>query len=203
VIRIWRRAPDLGRAGQSLVEFALVLPIFVMVIIAFIEFAFAFSTQNSLSFAARDLALYGAEAGNQAGSDCSALTLLERELGSSTKPSGIASVLIYWSDRNGAILNGAANQYDRGGTLTCTDLGGVSRSLPYTVVASTYPEASRCTVLRGCPSPPAAINHPSIDTVGVRITYAYHWRTPLAELLGITGPSTFTATQQMRLEPVL
>lgn len=186
-----------------MVEFALVLPIFLIVIIAIIEFAFAFSTLNSINFAARDLGLVVAEGGNQAGSDCSALALLEREFGSSSNPTGIVSVLVYWSDGNGNIVNNAKNLYNRTGSLTCTDLDGVSFTLPYTAVSPTYVETGRCSVLNGCPSPPAAVNHPTLDTIGVRITYSYSWRTPLAALLGFMGPPTFTATQQMRMEPIL
>ena len=48
-----------------MVEFMLVLPIFLIVILAFVEFGFAFSTLNSLNFTTRDLALYASEAGNQ------------------------------------------------------------------------------------------------------------------------------------------
>jgi Flp pilus assembly protein TadG len=186
-----------------MVEFALVLPIFLISIIAIIEFAFAFSTMNSLNFAARDLALVAAEGGNQAGSDCSALLLLEREFGASSNPSGIVSVGIYWSDGNGNVVNNATNLYNHTGSMVCTDLGGVSRTLPYTAASITYDETSRCSVLNGCPSPPAAVNHPTLDTIGVRITYQYAWKTPLANLIGILGSPVFTATQQMRMEPIL
>ena len=195
------RARDRHRRGQSLVEFALVLPMFLLVIIAFVEFAFAFSTLNSLNFAARDLAQFAAEAGTQAGADCSTLNLLEKEFGASSQPAGITSVVIYWSDGDGNIVNSAMNQYNRTGSWTCTDLGGVSRTLPYTAVTSAYLEQQRCAYLRGCPSltPP----HPALDTIGVRLTYAYQWITPLASLLNLAGTPNFTSTQQVRIEPVL
>lgn len=186
-----------------MVEFALVLPIFLISIIAIIEFAFAFSTLNSLNFAARDLALVVAEGGNQAGSDCSALTLLEREFGASSNPSGITSVRIYWSDGNGNVVNNATNLYNRSGSMVCTDLSGASQTLPYTPASITYLETERCSVLNGCPSPPAAIDHPTLDTIGVQITYAYSWRTPMGSLIGPIVSPTFTATQQMRMEPIL
>lgn len=182
-----------------MVEFALVVPIFLLLIIAIIEFAFAFSTLNSINFAARDLAQFAAEAGDQPGGDCSALNLLEGEVGAATNPAGITSVFIYWSDGDGNVLGGATNQYDRTGSMTCTDVNGVSLTLPYTMVSATYPEAQRCPVLLGCPS----IGHPVLDTVGVRVTYSYAWRTALADMLAFTGPPTFTSTQQVRMEPVL
>lgn len=197
------RAIDRGRRGQSLVEFALVLPIFILVIIAFIEFAFAFSALNSLNFVARDIAQYAAEAGNTQGSDCSTLKLLENELSVSTSPSGLTTVLIYWSDGNGNIVNSAADQYSRTGSMTCTDVNGVSQTLPYTAVSATYADTTRCAVLLGCPSPPAAVNHPTLDTIGIQLTYTYNWKTPLATLLTFTSAPTFKSTQQVRIEPVL
>lgn len=192
-----------SRRGQSMVEFALILPLFLVVVIAFVEFAFAFSTLNSLNFVARDMALIASEGGNQAGTDCSALVALETELGASSNTYGVQSVYIYWSDGNGAVFNSAVNQYNRTGTMSCSDLDGTSHTLPYTAVSTGYQPTTRCSVLNGCPSPPAAVNHPTLDTIGVRITYRYAWKTPLSSMLGFVGPPLFTATQQMRLEPVL
>lgn len=203
VIRRWLGIIRRDGRGQSMVEFALVFPIFLIVVISMIEYAFAFSTMNSLNFVARDVSLVASEGGNQAGSDCSALALLEREFGASSNTSGISSVQIFWSDANGSMLNGAVDQYNHTGSMTCADLSGASHTMPYTAVSATYPESSRCQVLNGCPSPPAAVNHPALDTIGVRITYSYAWRTPLAVLLGFLGPITLTSTQQMRIEPVL
>lgn len=198
-----RLAPGGARRGQSLVEFALVLPIFILVIIAFIEFAFAFSTLNTVNFVARDIAQYAAEAGNAQGTDCSTLKLLENELSASSSASGVSTVSIYWSDGNGAVVNSSANLYSRTGTMNCTDVNGVSLTLPYTAVSTTYVDTSRCTVLLGCPAPPAAVNHPTLDTIGVKLTYTYNWKTPLATLLTFTSAPVFISTQQVRMEPVL
>ena len=51
--------------GQSAVEFALVLPLFLLILIGLIEFAFAFSTLNSINYTARDVALTAAEGGDE------------------------------------------------------------------------------------------------------------------------------------------
>ena len=185
-----------------MVEFMLVLPIFLIVILAFVEFGFAFSTLNSLNFTSRDLALYASEAGNQGGSDCSVLSILEREFGASSNVAGISTVTIYWADDNGnPRITGEMNEYDRTGSMTCTDINGVVQTLPYTPGVATYPEAERCPVRapKGCP----LYGHPGLDTIGVRLTYTYDWRTPLGDLLGFAGPPIFTASQQMRIEPVL
>jgi TadE-like protein len=197
-MRFWRARRRASARGQAVVEFGLVLPLFLLVIIASIEFAFAFSTLNSLNFVTRDLARVSAEGGNRNGTDCTVLHTLEREFGASSDRGGIRFMDIYWSDQNGTVLGGQLTRYSRTGSLVCTDLSGVVRTLPYTRGAATYPEAIRCNVLAGCGGV-----HTVLDTIGVQVTYAYSWKTPLSVMLGFLGPATFTATQQMRMEPVL
>jgi Flp pilus assembly protein TadG len=188
--------------GQAAVEFILVFPLFLFLLIAIIEFAFAFSTLNALSFAARDVARVGVEGGDRQGTDCSMLQGLEGTFGATSDRSGIAQVEIFWSDDAGNVLHGARNVYLRGGSLSCTTVKGDSVTLPYTLQAgSTYPENQRCTVLAGCDALTPA--HPGVDTLGVRITYDYRWKTPLAGLLQMAPALTFQADQQMRIEPVL
>ncbi len=186
------------RRGQAAVEFALVLPLFLMVLIAFVEFAFAFSTLNALNYATRLVAQVVAEGGDRTGTDCTALNALERDFGATSDRSGIATVEVYFSDLNGNVISGQVNRYRRTGSMTCSDLDGIAHTLPYSVVATTYPEPGRCNVLLGCGGV-----HTGIDTIGVKVTYRYAWKTPLSGMIGFVGPPTFTATQQMRMEPVL
>lgn len=188
--------------GQAAVEFILVLPLFLFLLIAIIEFAFVFSTLNALSFAVRDIAQVGVEGGNRTGTDCSMLNDLEGALGASSSPSGISKVEIFWSDQNGNILNSAINVYLRTGSTTCTKLDGVTLTLPYTLQSgASYLETARCSVLAGCTG--VSPSHPSVDTLGVRITYSYSWKTPLSAMLQMAPTLTFHADQQMRVEPVL
>lgn len=188
--------------GQALVEFALVLPLFIFLLIAIIEFAFAFSTMNALSFAARDVARVGVEGGDRQGTDCSMLVTLESTVGATTDRAGVSQLEIFWSDENGNLLHGARHVYQRGGSLSCTTVKGDAVTVPYSLVSgSSYPETARCSVLAGCDTlvPP----HPGVDTLGVRITYTYRWRTPLSSLLSLAPRITMRADQQMRIEPVL
>jgi hypothetical protein len=194
----WRARRRADARGQAVVEFGLVLPLFLLIIIASIEFAFAFSTLNSLNFVTRDLARISAEGGNRNGTDCTALANLERLFGASSDRDGIAFVDVYWSDERGNVLSGQLSRYNRTGSMTCTDLSGNVWTLPYTAGASTYPEAIRCNVLIGCGG-----LHTRLDTIGIKVTYRYSWKTPLSVMLGFLGPATFEATQQMRMEPVL
>ncbi len=59
-----------GDRGQSLVEFALVFPIFFTLLLGLIEFAFVFNAILAMNYAARDAALSAAEAGDRSGADC-------------------------------------------------------------------------------------------------------------------------------------
>lgn len=178
------------------------LPLYLFLLIAIIEFAFAFSTLNALSFAARDIARVGVEGGDRQGTDCSMLEDLESAFGASSDRAGISTVEIFWSDENGAVLSGAVNTYQRTGSTTCTTVQGATITLPYTLAAgSSYPESSRCTVVIGCPAMTPA--HPAVDTLGVRITYGYSWKTPLSAFLQMAPTITMRGDQQMRIEPVL
>ena len=59
-----------ARRGQTLVEFALVFPIFITMLFGLIEFGFVFNAVLAVNYAARDGALAAAEAGDAAGADC-------------------------------------------------------------------------------------------------------------------------------------
>ena len=72
--------------GQSLVEFALILPVLMMSILGLVEFAFAFNSRDSVLFAARDASMLAAEGGNILGTDCVVLDRIERDVVSPARP---------------------------------------------------------------------------------------------------------------------
>jgi Flp pilus assembly protein TadG len=192
-----------GRArGQSLAEFALVLPIFVVLLIGMIEFAFAFNAVLSVSFATREAALIAAEAGNGGGADCVILKRIDDSISAPTYHHAITEVRIYKADSGGAEL--AANVYSRSGSMTCTFPTG-SMTVPYALVGTAaYPDFKRCNVLAGCPAYPPLPSTSTVDRVGVSVSYAYTWRTPLSGLLELAGSGyTIVKSISMRMEPVL
>lgn len=177
--------------GQSLVEFALVFPLFILVLLATIEFAFALNGVLAVDFASRDAALAAAEAGNADGADCSILKAVDASVTAPADASNITEVDIFKSDANGKSL-GPTNVYDVSGTAACT-------GLPYHLVSETYVDTDRCNELAGCNVPQA-----SVDTIGVQITYMYGWKTPLHGLLPMAGSGyQIVRTNAMRMEPVL
>jgi hypothetical protein len=190
-------------SGQTLVEFAMVFPLFLLLTFAVIEFAFVFSGMLGISYATRDAALIAAEAGSATGADCVILQKVLEDVTAPGSPSRVTSIVIYRADQNGEEVPGISNTWTRTGSTAC-DNG----SIPYTQQTNGYPEEARCNVLLGCATD-AAGTHDGLDTIGVRVSYVHQWVTPLAGLggngFGGQGGSGFTLTQSnsMRMEPVL
>jgi hypothetical protein len=180
--------------GQSLVEFALVIPIFMTMLISFVEFAFTFNAVLATDFSSRDAALAGAEAGNTAGADCVILQTVESDMHAPVDPTQIQVVEIYRTTSAGTI--GAATIWNRTGTTDCRFPDGTVKTLPYTRTQNDYDELSRCNILVGCEDPDRPIDH-----IGVKVTYRYLWKTPIGQ--AISSWLDVFRSNSMRMEPVL
>jgi len=192
--------------GQTLVEFALIFPLFFLLLLALIEFTFVFSGMLGISYATRDAALMAAEAGNAVDADCAILQTIDNAVSAPADDNRIGTVTIYRADQNGVAIAGEASTYTRGGTTTCALPDGTSMTVPYTPSGPQgYPPSSRCNYLSGC----ILLNRSALDTIGVRVTYTHQWITPLGGFpgpgFGGQGGTGFTLTQSnaMRMEPVL
>jgi hypothetical protein len=187
----WHRA----QSGQSLVEFALILPVLMLVLVGMMEFALAFNSRDSVFFAARDGSMLAAEGGNITGTDCVVLDRIERDIVSPARPVRITTVKIFWSDRNGVEQGTAENLYTRGGgSITCNYGNGSSLTVPYVLTTNNYPESARCDVLAGCGG-----GHSYPDNVGVTISYTHTWMTSVAKIS--LSSLTFSLTSATRVEP--
>jgi Flp pilus assembly protein TadG len=203
-------------AGQSLVEFALVIPIFLVLLMGVIEFSFLMNGQLSINFATRDAALIGAEAGNAMGADCVILQKVEQDVTAPANAANISQVQIFWTDANGQPLDTsgnvttfgsgtqAADTYTRTGSTTCTFADGTTLSVPYTLSGTaTYPSSARCSDIQGT-TEGCQTGHTGLDTIGVQATYSDTWRTPMHNLIGLMGSGwTVVQSNEMRMEPVL
>ena len=188
-------------AGQTLVEFGLVFPMFVTLLMSVIEFAFVFNAILSVNYGARDAALNAAEAGNAAGADCVIIKAVEKAVGAPASATRIVNIQIYETSANGTQI-GSATIYTRtGGANPVPCLGVDGSTVPYTRSSDGYPEATRCNILAGCdPIDP----FDSVDNVGVRVNYSHDWVTPLRNFIGGgAGTLDFDRSSVMRMEPIL
>lgn len=192
----------------------MVFPIFLVLLLAIIEFGFAFNALLSITYATRDAALIAAEGGSTAGvdgsgrdvgADCLILQAVGRDVTAPADGNMITEVRIFRATISGTQLGSVANVYHRGGPTQCTYAMGTI-SVPYVLVGSVgYPGSDRCDVVAGCPNDMSGFPHPGLDTIGVQITYQYPWHTPMASLLGNggTGGYTLLRANATRMEPVL
>ncbi len=180
-------------------EFALVIPLFLLLFVALLEFAMVLNAVISINFATREASLIGAEAGNAADADCVILKAVETSVVAPAAASQITGVRIFQANRAGAVIPGRVNAYVRTGETVCTYADGSVVRVPYSRVGGVgYPEASRCNVLAGCGG------STTVDQIGVEVRYSYEWRTPMYSLLGWSrGGYALIKSNTMRMEPVL
>jgi hypothetical protein len=189
---------DLDR-GQALVEFTLVFPIFMMLLVGFVEFVFVLNGVLAVDLASRGATLAATEGGSDARSDCAILKSIEDDLGAPADRTHIQLVEIFAATATGGHL-GPQTTYLRTGSLTCNLLDGTQLTLPYTATVVGYPPADRCTLLRGCGSSAGTFGA-SVDHVGVRIVYRHGWRTPFPALIASGPYLTIERSNVMRMEP--
>lgn len=196
-----RRSRRSGR-GQTLVEFTLVFPFFLILLFSVIEFAFALNAVLSIDFATREAALAAAEAGSAPTADCSILRAVERSVEPPADDRQLTQVRIFKSTANGDPVSPAQLMVyarDESASLPCPQSDGTPGSVPYTKVTETYKYDTRCNTLAGCDGVPGS----SVDTIGVEATYVYRWHTPLPSLWPTAGTGyVMTKGNAMRMEPV-
>ncbi len=172
-----------GESGQGLVEFALSLPIFVLMLTGLLEFGLLYNSILTVQYASRQGASAAAQAGGVDGADCSILKAVERALTAPIDKSRVTQVEIFQSDPNGDMIPGKDNVYVRSGTLDCPG----SESEPYTLVGvEGYPQTERHDALSE-----------GLEVIGVRIGYVYVGITPI----GAGRTWTVSDGSTLRMEP--
>jgi len=170
----------------------------VVLLMGIIEFALVLNALLGINFASREAALIAAEAGSASGADCVILKKVQDSVGAPSDSRMITAVRIYKATTAG-IDTGVGNDYDRGGTTACPLPGDPTATLSFRRISNAYPETSRCNYLAGCQGPVRPLDH-----VGVQITYAYTWHTPLSYLINLGGSGyTMVKANAMRMEPIL
>jgi len=185
-----------SETGQAIVEFAMLLPVLLLLVVGLMEFSLVWNSRNTVLFASRDGSMLAAEGGNLDGTDCVVLQRIESDVLSPSTALRIQQVAIYWSDRNGDQIGSNQNVYTRSGSTSCTYPDGTVVAVPYTLTTAGYLESARCSTLAGCGG-----SHTTVDTIGVRITYQHFWATSFVRFAG--NSVTFTEATITRAEPQL
>jgi hypothetical protein len=171
-------------AGQALVEFTLIMPVVMLVLMGALEFGSAYDHRTAMAYAVREGARVGASLGKGGSNpntvDPTIVAAVQRGLTDPILVENITSIEIFKSDSAGRAVSGAINKYDRNGNL---------------VGSAGWPASSRVPGLNG-------------DSIGVLVRYDFHPTTPLGNLLGFFfgGNPPYTTIPMvdatvMRLEP--
>lgn len=205
---IIRRVTDVMRSdggrhpsGQSLAEFALVVPLLMTLIMAVLESGVALAANIGINRAAQTAAHMASMAGNIDGADCLVLDEIERAVVPPTDPGRIQTVRIELTNLSGDAVY-ASNTWTRTGSTTCTVADDLVLELPYTKVSESYPDTQRCNVLTGCPTMTPVRS--TVDNIGVVIRYRHDWITPLGAAIPFPGEEAgwvFDQRNIFRMEP--
>ena len=208
-----RRSRD-GQRGQGMVEFAVIVPVFLLLLMGMLEFGFVFTHNMTLEYATREGARAGATLSNggtgATSAECNAIdpaiinavTKVLKSPGSPIVgyPNAVATIKIWQSDLSGNPISAAV-------TNTWTNKG--DGSLTFTQGTVNWAACSRHAVTwlcsSGCPSYCSGNVCPP-DSIGVSLTYTYTMVTPLGTIekfFGPAGPATLQMTDKtvMSLNP--
>jgi Flp pilus assembly protein TadG len=204
--------------GQGLVEFALFVPLFLVLLLAMLDFGFALYTNLTLEYASREGARVGAAlaAGNSTTLPCAnvddhVIAAVQRVLQSA----GI-TVRVGPSDPLKSGVNWIRIYKATPTTAPYLDGGGYDVANNYnqwTYAATGGPTVDGSTLTFVGPGTPAwsacsRVNGATPDKIGVAINYTYVWTTPLASAFRLIGSGasffsnlTFLDKTVMNLNP--
>jgi Flp pilus assembly protein TadG len=175
-----RRLRERREQGQSLVEFSMIVPLFLLLLLGLLEMGFAFDHLITLSYASREGARTGAAlATGSKLADCTqvdeyVVSSVQRVLDSPGSPvaghlADVTEIRIYRADAAGNATS-AANVWTPGS-------GPSVDGEPLQFTESSHAWAS-CTRSNATSNP---------DSIGVSVSYTYRAVTPLASLLRLFG----------------
>ncbi len=195
--RIAHRRRQAGERGQGLVEFALIVPLFLLILVVMIDFGFAFYAHLTVEYASREGARVGAAlAAGSSSLPCAqvddyVIAAVQRVLESAglavdldpsdPQAAGVKWIRIYKSDTSGLGYSGGPYnewRYSAGGGPTVD-----GRVLDFAKQSEAW---SACTRLNGA----------TPDSIGVAVSYSYAWVTPIARITTLVPVFTPLATIQ-------
>jgi hypothetical protein len=184
-----------GEGGQTLVEFSMLVPLFLILLLGMLEFGMAFNHQLTLSYATREGTRIGADLVNGGGTlgcgsgqspnaanvDSIIVEAVDRILTSAGSPIPLAQVSrirVFQADQNGADTLNKDNDW-------------VYTASPYTLFDGTQInfKPSGSATWSAC-SRSNVVGHTysnDVDSIGVSISYTYQMTTPLSSALRLVG----------------
>ena len=174
-----RRRHGRTERGQGLVEFAMLVPVFMLLLLGLLEFGFVFDHTMTVSYATREGARSGSAfaQGNAsipcANIDQNIIAAVQRVLtapGSLVDRLNVASITIYKAQSNGTPVANASNVW--------TNDGAGNFQAPGTGTNSNTLQWNACSRINGV----------TPDSLGVAIVYNYKFVTPLSAAMGFFGP---------------
>lgn len=181
--------------GQGLVEFTLVLPLMILLLLGMLEFGLAFNHHMTLEYATREGSRTGSGLSKGGSSNCvagvdaqmidaqtvAAAQRILKSPGSPIRMADISELRIYRADAAGGQIGSQVNvwRYTPGaGPDIDPSLLGVDR-LDFTASSTGWPVCSRSS-------------GPNPDSIGVRIAYTYRFSTPLGGVMEMLGGTRLT-----------
>jgi hypothetical protein len=186
-----------GERGQGLVEFAIILPAFMLILLAMLEFGFLFDHTLTIQYGTREGARVGSALVNGGGPlGCptvalpnlspnantvdpliiAAVTRVLKSPGSRVDPAQVKAITIYDADSSGNQIGSNANVWR--------------------LQAGPAPSVNGYTLATGADTGWAVCsrtNYDSVshlpDSIGVRLTYTYNLQTALGNVLRFFGGS--------------
>ena len=181
-------AGDASRShGQALVEFAMVVPLFLVLVTGLLEFGFAFSHNLTLEYASREGARTGSTLANGkfTSATCPAVDLIDPAIiaavqrvlaspGAQVDLANVSQIQIWKATSTGTPTAGLINTWTNSGPGTGPSVDG--QRLSFTQSTQPWKPCQR-------------LNGPTPDSIGVSLSYTYQMITPLSGLIRFVGGS--------------
>ena len=196
--------------GQALVEFALIVPGFTVLLLGMLEFGLAFNHNLTLVYATREGARVGAALVNGGGTvgcnsgqspnavlvDPQIVASVSRIIESPSSPivmANVSQIRIYQAQADGTETSGKVDVwiYAKGAGPV---VDGKALDFSNTGQTAGWTPCNRNPAIAGGNPPPL---------IGVEVRYAYHYVTPMEAILGAAGVTSLTMNDHttMYLEP--
>jgi Flp pilus assembly protein TadG len=194
--------------GQSLVEFAMLVPVFLIILLGILEMGFMFDHTMTVSYATREGARSGSAfaSGNATTMPCVTSVDVDKHIvaavqrvleapDSQVVVRDVQSIRIYKSNTSGQEVPGLVNVWTyAAGAGPQVD----NAPLDFIQSSSAWNACTRDNTWNGVAAPP--------DSIGVAISYRYTFVTALSAVMGFFGPPggtglTITDRSVMALNP--